>query len=374
LIYVECFVNSSAHPRLAAVTVGALVALANPAHAQLEVFHRRNEVTLATRYQDVHTRTVTTASGDPGDPDLSGAQQTFDRNVPDSVAYSVAEARSDFGPTNVSYGSSGARSAVSATTHDPAAFRQDVRSTATVRQTSYWEFISPTDVSLSALITYIAIDGSLTTANYCCSNPGQDLFAAIEAQIIIQPMVLDGAQLVSTPGRTEAAMAAVLSDRFTGVYTSYTELPDGTFYSQEYADLSGLVTVHDDGFRTLRAEFPEGASRHFSSFMAPATPGSNRFIHRLDLITSTDAFAAYPAEWIAEAQFMNTSTFGFVLPEGMTVRPLSVTADERLMPAGVPEPATWAVMILGFGVTGAMLRRRSQRSIPARSTELARSC
>lgn len=37
---------------------------------------------------------------------------------------------------------------------------------------------------------------------------------------------------------------------------------------------------------------------------------------------------------------------------------LKLTADAGLPPAAVPEPATWALMILGFGGAGAMVRRR----------------
>ncbi|MBW8815460.1 MAG: FxDxF family PEP-CTERM protein [Caulobacterales bacterium] len=33
--------------------------------------------------------------------------------------------------------------------------------------------------------------------------------------------------------------------------------------------------------------------------------------------------------------------------------------------AGVPEPAAWALMIMGFGGTGAILRRRSRMLLPA---------
>ena len=36
----------------------------------------------------------------------------------------------------------------------------------------------------------------------------------------------------------------------------------------------------------------------------------------------------------------------------------------RLSIAAVPEPATWAMMILGFGVIGAALRRRRQPAVP----------
>ncbi len=35
-----------------------------------------------------------------------------------------------------------------------------------------------------------------------------------------------------------------------------------------------------------------------------------------------------------------------------------ITADLRVDTAGVPEPATWAMMIIGFGAAGSMIRRR----------------
>lgn len=36
----------------------------------------------------------------------------------------------------------------------------------------------------------------------------------------------------------------------------------------------------------------------------------------------------------------------------------STFVTERIINTGVPEPATWAILILGFGATGAMIRRR----------------
>jgi hypothetical protein len=41
----------------------------------------------------------------------------------------------------------------------------------------------------------------------------------------------------------------------------------------------------------------------------------------------------------------------------------SVTADVRAAIAALPEPASWGLMILGFGMTGAMYRRR--RAMPS---------
>ena len=49
-----------------------------------------------------------------------------------------------------------------------------------------------------------------------------------------------------------------------------------------------------------------------------------------------------------------------VLPNGSSVYSDSwVVRSESAVPGGVPEAATWAMMIAGFGMVGASLRRRS---------------
>jgi hypothetical protein len=48
--------------------------------------------------------------------------------------------------------------------------------------------------------------------------------------------------------------------------------------------------------------------------------------------------------------------FGEVLYAGGTVRYALI--DQGSLPSGIPEPATWAMMICGFGMAGASLRRR----------------
>lgn len=61
----------------------------------------------------------------------------------------------------------------------------------------------------------------------------------------------------------------------------------------------------------------------------------------------------------SSCDFGNTGTFGFgPLPSGLTFGSASgVFLTANSAPGAVPEPATWLVMILGFGLIGAALRR-----------------
>ncbi|WP_235976505.1 PEPxxWA-CTERM sorting domain-containing protein [Sandaracinobacteroides hominis] len=65
----------------------------------------------------------------------------------------------------------------------------------------------------------------------------------------------------------------------------------------------------------------------------------------------------------SNCDFGHTGSFGFVgaLPEGLAIGSASgvfLTANGTPTPGGIPEPASWALMILGFGAVGARLRRR----------------
>jgi hypothetical protein len=51
-------------------------------------------------------------------------------------------------------------------------------------------------------------------------------------------------------------------------------------------------------------------------------------------------------------------SFNGALPGGDTSSGDNQSNDVRLPPGAVPEPATWAMMIAGFGMAGAMMRRR----------------
>jgi hypothetical protein len=52
------------------------------------------------------------------------------------------------------------------------------------------------------------------------------------------------------------------------------------------------------------------------------------------------------------------------LIDGLTITEGGVSGDAYVVPF-VPEPATWALMLTGFGLTGYALRRRRLRPVPA---------
>jgi hypothetical protein len=52
----------------------------------------------------------------------------------------------------------------------------------------------------------------------------------------------------------------------------------------------------------------------------------------------------------------SSTVFGDTSTTGALVTTFNLTAS------GVPEPASWALMLLGFGIAGAAMRRQRQRA------------
>ncbi|MBX3483441.1 PEPxxWA-CTERM sorting domain-containing protein [Phenylobacterium sp.] len=66
----------------------------------------------------------------------------------------------------------------------------------------------------------------------------------------------------------------------------------------------------------------------------------------------------------ATLDFLNTATFGIQLDDpGVTYSSRSGVLVGSTPSAAVPEPSTWAFMILGFGGAGALLRRRARPAV-----------
>jgi PEP-CTERM motif len=84
----------------------------------------------------------------------------------------------------------------------------------------------------------------------------------------------------------------------------------------------------------------------------------------LGIGNSLSAYASTGASFA----YGNTSALSFVLPDNVTFTSASGVFLSALNPAGpgaVPEPATWAMMLLGFGLVGSTMRRRAAIRVSA---------
>jgi hypothetical protein len=109
-----------------------------------------------------------------------------------------------------------------------------------------------------------------------------------------------------------------------------------------------------------------GASTDASLRTAAVVVPLNGPVHIL-LQMQTGVFASGPGSHALSSFGANSFKFAptpFGLPDGVTVNAGDYIVDNHfidpLAPAGggVPEPAAWALMLLGFGAAGAVLRRR----------------
>ncbi len=109
------------------------------------------------------------------------------------------------------------------------------------------------------------------------------------------------------------------------------------FYGTDIGDINGALTI-----TLLRNGGPSTVLNVGNTLNAP--DGSLLFFGVIDTANPFDAI-----------QFGNTAAgadfFGF---DDMIV------GDARQVTGGVPEPSTWAMLILGFGAVGATLRRQRQ--------------
>lgn len=149
---------------------------------------------------------------------------------------------------------------------------------------------------------------------------------------------------------TSKAPSIVLSTgvRYNGIPITYT-LPGGTTQITENGQFTGPT------FQTLNNQ-----GGFFYGFLSQANGFNNRIqIFGPQLFTGTTAAPVF-----STGVFDLSST-----PRQFTTDPLQVnyrlTVSEFV--SAVPEPATWAMMLVGFGAIGATMRRRTRRvaALPA---------
>ncbi len=131
------------------------------------------------------------------------------------------------------------------------------------------------------------------------------------------------------------------------------------------ADFSGFTV---DGFAS--ASDPDGVGLFNAAMNPPASTTSfgrsspdGRVVQTdfgINGLTEGETSATYIFRTNATA-FDRLGTFGII--DGSTI---SGTSFQPILAAGVPEPASWAMMVLGFGAIGATMRRRTtMRTISA---------
>lgn len=128
--------------------------------------------------------------------------------------------------------------------------------------------------------------------------------------------------------------------------------------------LSGLQLTEINRLLTLAYTF-EATPVTYASNLAAIQGAIWEVENPLYTVASHNGLNALTNTYIADAAITNPATPGF-LPTGIETTIITTRTAQGnyhqsfafAVPSGAPEPATWGLMIMGFGGVGAMLRRR----------------
>ncbi len=147
-----------------------------------------------------------------------------------------------------------------------------------------------------------------------------------------------------------------------GSFTSATDLAPGTYDLSSLSGFTFTVTVNGDTYTDADITTPlDGVSIRITDvgggierlfFTESGTADSNAGLNggSLDLSDGTNFLSFEPSSFGGNYLYQETGSAGRYL---------------ALSTAAVPEPSTWAMMVLGFGALGFGLRRRSRALITA---------
>ncbi len=187
---------------------------------------------------------------------------------------------------------------------------------------------------------------------------------------------------------TAPAQAASLIEQISPNPTAYAQVVD--FGIADFGPRSADVTA--DLFATSGDSFVGGLAlgcyasdyRGTEGKIALVSRGLCTLVMKVELAQAAGAVGVLIVENIPNpngvanlggvSQIVNIPAFRLARPLGIQLADLArqepvtlrLVMDDRPPPAGVPEPTTWALMIAGFGLTGATLRRR--QAAPATAT------
>jgi hypothetical protein len=253
---------------------------------------------------------------------------------------------------------------VATTSCDPAAGRVD--GTGTVRFNAACFRADVGEAAGSA----VASAGHLGASANAASHNGDSLFAGIESEAGFVDNFLIFTS--SDPLATTASVSANL-------------ILDGTLWATGNVASAGIrggielgrggggftyVVIQDGSLDTARNDFIID-----SGSVGPTT---NLHMHTAFIVVPLNSPVSFNMFLLAGAGASGPATFAvsdfsansfkfaptaFALPDGVTVNGGDYLVNNHFVDplapvGGVPEPAAWALMILGFGAAGAMIRRR----------------
>ena len=132
-----------------------------------------------------------------------------------------------------------------------------------------------------------------------------------------------------------------------------------TFDRTDTSDSTGNHTTIDNRTLSVASGNPFDSGLNLILTRSFNVPLNTNIVYAFLLSSSASVFA----DGEASSMFFHTMGFSpgmnaFILPDGVTANAGDYLVNNRLVTGGVPEPASWALMIAGLGLTGSALRRR----------------
>lgn len=137
----------------------------------------------------------------------------------------------------------------------------------------------------------------------------------------------------------------------------FNNTPDGaqTAFIQSYNGVGGTITVALSGLSV--------GQRYVASFLAAQRPGYGNNPFTVTATGSSTGFSTTNTQWTRFTKsFTATGTTANLTFAGSSIPGDSGVGIDAIG-LSVPEPATWGLLMLGFGTVGGVMRRRARKSV-----------
>jgi hypothetical protein len=199
----------------------------------------------------------------------------------------------------------------------------------------------------------------------CADQTSCDLDGAAKNLLLINTIVgnfrIEGTFAASTSGKLNDLSVSNLTIFNNGATTGHLQMVLGdTGFSPPVSftrESASLTFNNDTGGDATLAFFGDTANGQ------PAGPGLN--IPGVELFSATGAVTTSPFSFAGthDSAFSASSPFSLTETASLGMVPGStITGFNLAMESGIPEPKTWALMAIGFGLLGLMGVRRSRKN------------